>query len=155
MLWMGIWVPPYTVTHVQLGVHDDSWICGYVWSLCNDVRSCLRLYTSNTDGFPHSYHNSHKCFCLLLCSGWGYGSSLTLLWFFAGWTVPFQEVWGMLEAEWYCTVLAEAPNKHRLHPTASTSYVKVQSVLVPCYAVDCHMGPALGIPHESWVWVCG
>ena len=79
MLWMGIWVPPYTVTHVQLGVHDDSWMCGYVWSLCNDVRSCLRLYTSNTDGFPHSYHNSHKCFCLLLCSGWGYGCTFMLI----------------------------------------------------------------------------
>ena len=32
MLWMGIWVPPYTVTHVQFGVHDDSWgwVCGKV-----------------------------------------------------------------------------------------------------------------------------
>ena len=32
MLWMSIWVPPYTITHVQFGVHDDPWVwvCGKV-----------------------------------------------------------------------------------------------------------------------------
>ena len=51
-----------------------------VWlSLSDVVRLLLRLQTP-IDCIPHPYHSRYeKCLCLLLCCGWAYGSTLTLL----------------------------------------------------------------------------
>jgi hypothetical protein len=52
MLWMGIWVHPYAVIHVQVGVNFRE---NGVWtSLYDVVVSWLRLQTP-IDCIPHSY----------------------------------------------------------------------------------------------------
>ncbi len=70
MLWMDIWVHPYTVILVQVGVH----FCKVgVWVRANGVVvSWLRLQTASYD-IPHPYHMYTKCFSNLICCGWTYG----------------------------------------------------------------------------------
>jgi hypothetical protein len=75
MLWMDIWVPPYTVIPVQVGL--NFWKVG-VWVRLNGVVvSWLRLQTASK-GIPHPYHMCTKCFSTLICCGWTYGCTLTL-----------------------------------------------------------------------------
>jgi hypothetical protein len=64
---MGIWVHPYTVTLVQVGV--DFRKIGVWLSLSDVVRSWLRLQTP-VDCIPHPYHMNIKCFSTLICCGW-------------------------------------------------------------------------------------
>ena len=54
MLWMGIWVHPYAILHVQVGV---SFRVNGVWpSLYDVVVSLLRLQTPiDIDCIPHLY----------------------------------------------------------------------------------------------------
>jgi hypothetical protein len=74
MLWMGIWVHPYTVTHVQVGGKFGK---NGVWLNPNDaVVSWLRLQTAS-DCIPHPYWMKTKCFSTLICCGWAYRCTLT------------------------------------------------------------------------------
>ena len=63
MLWMGIWVHPYTVTFVQVGVDFRKIYVGLGPS--DVVRSWLRLQTC-IDCIPHPYHMYTKCFNTLM-----------------------------------------------------------------------------------------
>jgi hypothetical protein len=73
MLWMDIWVHPYTVLLVL-----NFWKIG-VWLRANGVVvSWLRLQTAS-DCVPHPYNMYKKCFSILICCGWTYGCTLTLL----------------------------------------------------------------------------
>ncbi len=75
MLWIDIWVHPYTVILVQMGV--NFWKVG-VWVRANGVVvSWLRLQTA-LEGIPHPYRMYTKCFSTLICCGWTYGCTLTL-----------------------------------------------------------------------------
>ncbi len=50
-----------------------------VWASLSDVAmSWLRIQTP-MDCIPHPYHIYTKCFSTLICCGWAYGSTLTLL----------------------------------------------------------------------------
>jgi hypothetical protein len=73
MLWMGIWVHPYAVLHVQVGVNLRG---NGVWPSLYDVAvSWLRLQTP-IDCIPHPYWMFEKCFSTLRCCGWAYGYAL-------------------------------------------------------------------------------
>ncbi len=76
MLWMGIWVHPYTVTPLQVGGRFlDNWgrsepeWCYNVMSDASNPMDCI----------PHPYHIYTKSFSTLIWCGWAYGSTLTLL----------------------------------------------------------------------------
>ncbi len=77
MLWMDIiWVHPYTVILVQVGMNILK-VC--VWVRLNVVVvSWLRLQTAS-EGITHPYHMYTKCFSTLICCGLKYGYTLTLL----------------------------------------------------------------------------
>jgi hypothetical protein len=53
MMWMGIWVHPYTVTLVQVGVDFENIYVGP--GLSDVVRSWLRL-KNPIDCIPHPSH---------------------------------------------------------------------------------------------------
>ncbi len=66
MLWMDIWVHPYSGIPVQVGV--IFWEVG-VWVRANGVVvSWLRLQTAS-EGIPYPYHMYAKCFSTLICCG--------------------------------------------------------------------------------------
>jgi hypothetical protein len=67
---MGIWVHPYAVIRVQVGV--SFWENGVWPSLYDVVVSWLRLQTP-IDCIPHPYWMYTKCFSTLRCCGWAYG----------------------------------------------------------------------------------
>ena len=67
---MGIWVHPYAVIRVQVGV---SFRKNGVWPRLYDVVvSFLRLQTP-IDCIPHPYWIYTKCLSTLRCCGWAYG----------------------------------------------------------------------------------
>jgi hypothetical protein len=70
------WVHHYTVTPVQVrGGFLDNW----GMAKPEDVAmSWLRLQTP-ADCIPHPNHMYTKCFSTLICCGWAYGCTLTLL----------------------------------------------------------------------------
>jgi hypothetical protein len=70
MLWMGIWVHPYAVIHVQVGVNFRN--TGKWPNLDNVVVSWLRLKVP-IECIPHPYWMYAKCFSILRCCGWAYG----------------------------------------------------------------------------------
>jgi hypothetical protein len=77
-LLMGIRVCPYTVTPVQVGSgFEENWGRAEQ-SLSDVVISWLRLQTC-LDYIPHPCHMYTQCFNTLICCGWAYGSTLTLL----------------------------------------------------------------------------
>ena len=85
MMWMGIWVHPYIVTLVQVGVDVTLVQVGvdfeniYVGPGLSDVaRSWLRLKTP-VDCIPHPCHVYTMSFSTLIRNGWAYGCTLTLL----------------------------------------------------------------------------
>ena len=70
---MGIWVHPYAVLLVQVGVNFRE---NGVWpSLYDVVVSWLRLKT-RIDCIPHPYWMYTKCFSSVRCCGWAYGCIL-------------------------------------------------------------------------------
>jgi hypothetical protein len=76
MLWMGIWVHPYTAIPVEVGAKFGK--IG-VWANPNDVGvSWLRLQEAS-DCIPHPYWMYTMCFSTLICCGWAYGCTLTLI----------------------------------------------------------------------------
>ena len=64
MLWMGIWVHPYTVTPVRVGVNFRK--------IGDVVVSWSRLQTPK-DCTPQPWHIYAKCFSSLRFCGWAYG----------------------------------------------------------------------------------
>jgi hypothetical protein len=64
MLWMGIWVHPYTVMPVQVR-GGGFWIIG-VWASPNDVVMSWLKLQSPVDCIPHPYHMYTKCFSTLM-----------------------------------------------------------------------------------------
>jgi len=67
---MGIWVHPYAVIHVQVGVNSRE---NGVWlSLYDVVVSWLRLQTP-IECIPHPYWMRKECFSTLRCCGCAYG----------------------------------------------------------------------------------
>ncbi len=160
MLWMDI-LHPYAVIPVQVGV--NVWKVGE-WVRPNAVVvSWLRLQTA-LEGIPHPYHMYTKCFSTLICCGWTYGYTLTLLylcrwgWFF-----------GKLESGWKQMVLwCHGWGYKQLQTPSRIHIICIQSVLAPLYAVDGHIGAPLhcytcvsgGEFFESWgvgesEWYCG
>ena len=75
MLWMGICVYPYTVTS-RPGVEFRK--IELSPSPSDVVMSWLRLQT-RLECIPHPCHMYTKCFSTLICRGWAYGCTLTLL----------------------------------------------------------------------------
>jgi len=72
---MGIWVHPFAVIHVQVGMNFKE---NEVWpSLYDVVVSWLRLPTP-IDFIQHPYWMYTKCFSTLRCWGWAYGGILML-----------------------------------------------------------------------------
>ena len=147
MLFMGIWVPPYTV----------SLLCRWGWNFMNlgvwlslsDVKqSWLRLQT-NIDCIPHPIRISNviynsKWFSMLLCCGWA-GPPLHCSMFVlvhVGVDITDLGVW---VTELCCKVLAEAPNASHIH------IICKWSVLAAWYAVYGHMGPTLHC-FTLWRW---
>jgi hypothetical protein len=76
MLWMGIWVHPYTVMPLQVWV--NFWKIWIGLSPSDVVMSWLRLQAP-TDCIQHPYHIYTKCFSILICCEWSCESTLTLL----------------------------------------------------------------------------
>jgi len=76
MLWMGKWVYPYTVTpgHARGGF----WKIELSPSPSDVVMLWLRLQT-HLKCIPHPCHTYTKRFITLICRGWAYGCTLTLL----------------------------------------------------------------------------
>ncbi len=91
-----------------------------VWVRANGVVvSWLSLQTAS-EGIAHPYHMYTKCFSTLICCGWTYGCTLTLL-YLCRWGWIFGKLgWGW--SKWYCGFMVETTNSFRLHPT-SISYV--------------------------------
>ncbi len=94
---MGVWVHPYAVIHVQVGVNFRK---TGAWPSLNDVVvSWLRLQTP-IDCIPHPYWMYTKCFSFstLRCCGcgWAYGYTLiAVIRVQVG--MNFRENWGMAE----------------------------------------------------------
>jgi hypothetical protein len=104
MLWMDIFVHPYTVIPMQVGL--NVWKVG-VWVRPNAVVvSWLRLQTAS-EGIPHPYHMYAPLHCYT-CVGGG----------------EFFESWGVGESKWYCGFMVEATTSFRLYPI-SISYVYI------------------------------
>jgi hypothetical protein len=67
MLWIGIWVHPYTVRPMEVG--GRFWKNG-VWLTASDVvMSWLRLQI-HLECIEHPCHMYKKCFSTLICCGW-------------------------------------------------------------------------------------
>jgi hypothetical protein len=78
---MSKMIHPATVEMVYIDNERWGWILGKlgVWLSPSDfVRSWLRLQRP-IDCIPHPYHVYTKCFSTLICCGWAYGCTLTLL----------------------------------------------------------------------------
>ncbi len=136
MLWIDIWVHPYTVIMVQEGVH--FWKVG-VWVRLNGVVvSWLRLQTAS-EGIPHLYHTYTKCFSTSICCGWTYGCTLTLLYLCRlGW------IFGKLGCGWEQIVLwCHGWGYKQVQKASHIHIICIQNVLAPRYAVDEHMGAPL------------
>jgi hypothetical protein len=72
----GLWVHPYTVTPVQVGV--DFREIGAWRSQSEFVVSCLLLLRLQNpiDCIPQPWHMYAKCMSTLICCGWAYGYTL-------------------------------------------------------------------------------
>ncbi len=136
MLWMDIWVHPYTVILVQVGV--NFWKVG-VWVSANGVVvSWLRLQTAS-EGIPHPYHMYTKCFGTMIWGGWTYGCTLTLL-YLCRWGWFFGKLgcgWEQMELWFHGWGFKQLQTASHIH------IICIQSVLAPWYAVDGHMGAPL------------
>ncbi len=136
MLWMYIWDYPYTVIIVQVGVNV---LKVGVWVRLNGiVVSWLRLQTA-WEGIPHPCHMYTKCFSTLICCGWTYGYTLTLIYLCRwGW------IFGKLGCGWEQMVLwCHGWGYKQLQTASHIHIICIQSVLAPWYAVDGHIGAPL------------
>ncbi len=76
MLWIDMWVHPYT--DMPLNVELDFGEIRVWLSPSDVVKSLLRLQ-SPIDCIPHPYYIYIKCFSTLICCGLTYGCTLTLI----------------------------------------------------------------------------
>jgi hypothetical protein len=121
MLWMGIWVHPYTVIPVMVGA--KFWEIWVRWSPKHVVMSWLRLKTPS-DCFPHPYCMYKRV------------EHLHMLWKDA-WMHPYTvlpvqvmgtqnlENWGKADPKWRCGVMVEAVSPCQLHLTSILDVYKV------------------------------
>jgi len=139
MQWMGIWVHPYAVIRVQVGV---SFRENVVWlnplNLYDVVVSWLRLLTP-IDCIPHPYWMYTKCFSTLRCCGWAYGCIL----------MPYYKCrcgWVLGNMGHYRACMMLWSHGWGFKPPLTASHIHIgciQSVLAPWDAVDRHMGASL------------
>ena len=148
MVWLGIWVHPYTVTSVWVGVDfrkigawlcfKPVWCCSVMvlrmltpidctplpyWMYTKCFSMVLRLLTP-IDCIPQPYWMYTKCFSSLRCCGWAYGYTLMLYYMCRwGWIL------GKMGYGRACMMLRchgfEAANPHWLHPTSIFDVYKV------------------------------
>jgi hypothetical protein len=78
LLWIGIWVDPYTGTPVPVRRGLDFRKIGVGPSLSGVVMSWLRLQI-HLESIPHQYHMYAKCFSTLICCRWAYVCTLSTL----------------------------------------------------------------------------
>ncbi len=145
MLWMGIWMHPYAVLHMQVGV---SFMENGVWlSLYDVVVSWLRLQTP-IDCIPHPYWMYTKSFSTLRCwCGWAYGCTLVLQHYMCRWG----EILGKMGYGRACMMLRH--HGWGLKPPLTASHIHIgciQSVLAPWDAVNGHMGAPLECVHRHF-----
>ena len=136
MLWMGIWVYPYTLTSVQVGVY--FWKTGVSLSPSDIAMWLLRLQEAS-DCIPHQYHMYKKCFSILICCEWAYGSTLTLL-CLCRLGIDFGKIGVGLSPNdvvmWWLRL--QTPMDCISH-----QFYIFRSVIAPWYAVNGHMCPPL------------
>ncbi len=98
--------------HVEVGA--KFWKIG-VWANPNDAGvSWLRLQKAS-DCIPYPYWMYTMCFCTLICCGWAYGCTLTLILVQVG--VNFWKIGGG-GAQMTMVVMVEAVNHRWMHPTS-------------------------------------
>ncbi len=85
MLWVGIWMHPYTVIPVQVGA--KIWEIRIRLSRNDVVVSWLRMWAT-TDCISHPYWMYIKCLSNFICCGWAYGCTITLL-YLCRWELNF------------------------------------------------------------------
>ena len=106
MLWMGIWVHPYTVTpEQQIGAGCWCWVFGGRLSLSDDVMPRWRLKPP-MGCIPHPYDKHAKCLSTLTCCWWAYESTLILRYPPES-RVNFQEFWGGDRPIWCGYIMVE------------------------------------------------
>jgi len=137
MLWMGIWVHPYAVIRVQVGV---SFRENGVWPSLYDVVVSLLRRQSPIDCIPHLYWMYTKCFSTLRCCGWAYGCTLMPYHYMCRWGW----ILGKMGYGRACMMLWCHGRGWKPPLTASHIYIGcIQSVLAPWDAVDGQMGTPL------------
>jgi len=143
MLWMGIWVHPYTVTYLcRWGPNFGNlgmmlWCHG--WD-CKQPLTASRIHFGSIESvWEPSYavdgHMGAPLHCYT-CAGDGqiFGN------------------WGEVNPIWHHGVMVEAVNHHWL---LLTSILDIESVWAPSYAVDGHMGAPLHCFLCRWVQIFG
>jgi hypothetical protein len=136
MLWMDIWVHPYTIILVQVGI--KFWKVGVWVRATGIVVSWLRLQAASVC-IPHTYHIHTKCFSTLICCGRTYRSTLTLL---------YQCKWGWIHGTLRCgwgqmLLWCHGWGYKQLQTASHIHIICIQSVLATWYAVDGHIGAHL------------
>ena len=91
-------------------------------SLSDVVMSWLRLQT-HLEHIPHSCHMYPECFSILLCCGWIWVHPYSKALVSGG--VGFYINQGIIEPEWCCKIMVEAPNLLGVHPTFMIYLYKV------------------------------
>ncbi len=112
-------------------------------SPCDVVISWLRLQT-HLECIPHPCHMYTKCFSTLVCCGWAYGSTLTLLRLCRS-GVDFRKIeLSPSPSDVVMThVMVEAPNPLGVHPTCHM-YTKCFITLISCgWAYECTLSTLL------------
>ncbi len=136
---MGIWVHPYAVICVQVGV---SFRINGVWSSLYDVVvSLLRLQTP-IDYIPHPYWMYTKCFSTLRCCRWAYGYTLMPYCYMCRWggILGKKKVWPSLYDIAVSWLRLQTPIDCIPHPYSM--YAKCFSTLRCCgWAYGCTLMP--------------
>ncbi len=134
MLWIDIWVHPYTVILVKVGL--TFWKVG-VWVRANGIVVTWLSLQIASNCISHPYHMYTKCFSTLICCGWTFGCTLTLLYRCRqGW------IFGKLGCGWEQMVLwCHGWGYKQLQTASHIHIICLHSVLAPWYAVDGHIAP--------------
>jgi hypothetical protein len=125
MLWIGIWVHPYTVIPVMVGAIfwefgvwwiSRNWCCGVMVEAVNPrwlhPTTILDVCSVWAPPYTVDRHISASLHCYT-CEGRG----------------KILENWGKAEPKWRCDVMAEAVNPHWLHHTSILNAYKVSEHL--------------------------
>ncbi len=145
---MGIWVHPYAITPLEVGV--DFRKIG-VWLSPGDViRTWLRLQ-SPVDCIPHPYHMNVKCFNTFICCGWASVCTLMLIYLWRwGWILGKLGVWLSPSGVVMSWLRLQSPVDCIPHPYHT--YVKCFSTFICCgWAYRCTLIP-LHQPSRPQIW---